>query len=117
MDFKDDLPSAVAEARQAVSPFRDTSLVMSMVVSFSWMLNYLPISVVAAIIPELDKRKTLPVKRSLAVSNMNGPSEHKWKFKGKTAHWITMTTCAVVPEVTLNSMFDTCKVTLSGDAS
>ena len=46
---------------------------------------------------------------------MSGPREHKWVFNGKTAHWVTMTTAMNAPEVTFNSMLDTCKVTLSGD--
>ena len=42
---------------------------------------------------------------------------HKWKFQGKTAHWVTMTTCHFVPEITFTSMHDTCKVTVSGDSA
>ena len=56
-------------------------------------------------------------RRSISLSNMAGPRERKWVFQGKTSHWVTMTTNYYFPELTFNSMHDTCKITLSGDAS
>ena len=41
----------------------------------------------------------------------------KWKFNGKTVHWVTMTSAHDVPEIIFTSMYDTCKFTVSGDAT
>ena len=113
MDFTDDISTAIAEANTKIAPWKDPVLAMTLLGAGNWMMNYLPPWMARGIQTVEDMTK----KVSLGCSNMAGPRVHKWVFNGKTAHWVTMTTAYFVPEITLNSMVDTCKVTISGDAS
>lgn len=112
MGFKDDIPSAAEEAKKGVEPFRDNDLIMTGDVMYSWMANYLSQSAFNMICADPEW-----LNKSVSLSNMAGPRAQRWKFGGKEAHWVTMTTCHEVPEITFTSMYDTCKVTVSGDAA
>ena len=40
-EFKDDIPSAIAEFKEKVSPY-NSKLIQAEVMAFEWMINYLP---------------------------------------------------------------------------
>ena len=111
MDWKDDLHSAVEEAKRAMAPMKDQKFILCMSIIINFLLNYVPNFLFEKMLGD-----EMP-KKSLSCSNMAGPRMQKWKFQGKTAHWVSMTTCHYIPEVTFTSMHDTCKLTISGDAS
>ena len=112
MDFTDNLTTAVAEAKSKIEPYKDPKLVMTNHNAGNFFMNYTPPWMARG---SWFKIEELKKKTSLGCSNMAGPRVHKWVFNGNTAHWVTMTTAYFIPEITFNSMVDTCKVTISGD--
>ena len=111
MDFKDDLPSAIAETKKCIEPMKDIELIMASDSMACLIGNYFPLFALKSLFGDFH------AKLSISCSNMAGPRAQKWKFDGNDTHWVTMTTNHMIPEVTFTSMHDTCKVTLSGDSA
>ena len=108
-DFKDDLNSTCDETRKCIKTWKDTENMMVFEAMLCIILNYSPPFVFKLMIGNKYS------KQSLSLSNMAGPRVSKWVFDGNKTHWVTMTTYHVIPEVTLTSLHDTVKITISGD--
>jgi len=108
-DFKDDLNSTCDETRKCIEPWKDIERIMVYEAILSAIFNYSYPFVFKFIMGSKYS------KMSLSLSNMAGPRVSKWIFDGNKTHWVTMTTYHVIPEVTLTSLKDTVKVTISGD--